>query len=77
MILDFDVQPLFFFLPLWARSVQTKEASQLKLQTSSGEPDESEYGQAKNEEPASRDQSAGKSIKVEPGKKASDPNVED
>ncbi|KAI6695302.1 hypothetical protein NL676_023012 [Syzygium grande] len=48
------------------RSVQTKEASQLKLQTSSGEPDESEYGQAKNEEPASRDQSAGKSIKVEP-----------
>jgi len=62
--------PCFPFLPLWARSVQTKEASQLKLQKSSGEPVASEYGQAKNQEPASHDQSADKSFELEPGKKA-------
>jgi len=47
------------------RSVQTEEASQHKLETSSSK---SQYGQAKNEESASNDQSAGKSFEVEPGK---------
>lgn len=70
MILDFAVQSSFFVLPPWARSIQTEEASHHKLKTSSSEPDKSEHGQAKNEEPASHDQSAGKSFEVEPGKRA-------
>ncbi|KAI6695292.1 hypothetical protein NL676_023002 [Syzygium grande] len=47
-------------------AVEFEEASQHKLKTSSSERDESEHGQAKNEEPASHDQSAGKSFEVEP-----------
>lgn len=66
--LGFWCASLFFFLPLWVRSVQTEEASQHKLETSSSKSDKSQYGQAKNEESASNDQSAGKSFEVEPGK---------